>query len=87
METKAKWKDGHSRTLDYEPAASWSEIGDALGVSRQRAHAIFNSAMDKLLRGLNRRDINRETLVELLSKEPPRTVEPDAQSTRVHWLG
>lgn len=80
-------KNGHSRKLDYEPAASWAEIGEACGVSRQRAHQIFNGAMDKLLRGLNRHDINAETLVELLSKEPPRTVEPDAQSTRVHWLG
>ena len=86
METKAKWKDGHSRTLDYEPAASWSEIGAACGVSRQRAHAIFNSAMDKLLRGLNRYDINSQTLAELLAKEPEVTKEPDATSTRVNWV-
>ena len=87
METKAKWKDGHSRTLDYEPAASWSEIGAACGVSRQRAHAIFNSAMDKLLRGLNRHDISPGTIRELLAEEPKPAKEPDATSTRVHWVG
>lgn len=87
METKTKWKAGHSREfVELEPAASWTEIGAACGVSRQRAQAIYKTALAKLLRGLNRHDINAETLAELLAKEPEVTKEPDATSTRVNWV-
>ena len=88
MTDKAEWKQGHSRTsgLDYEPAMSWSEIGFHLGISRQRSQQAFKSGLEKLMRGLNRHDINVETIRELLSEEPTRTMEPDATSTRVHWM-
>ena len=89
MEESAKWKAGHSREHvepELQPAASWTEIGAACGVSRQRAQAIYKTALAKLLRGLNRHDISPETIRELLSREPPRPMEPDATSTRVHWM-
>ena len=87
MTDRAKWKQGHSRTFEYEPARSWSEIGSELGISRQRAQQAFKSGLDKLLRGLNRHDISPETIRELLAEEPQPAKEPDATSTRVHWVG
>ena len=78
-----KWKEGHSRGLDYVPARSFSEIAAELGISRQRAQQAFTSGLSKIVRGLNARDINPATIRELLSPEPRQEMEPDAAAKRV----
>ena len=70
-----------------KPHATFEQIGAEIGVSKQRAKQIYESAMGKIVRGLNRHDISPETIHELLATEPRQAKEPDAAATRVHWFG
>ena len=69
-----------------KPHATFEQIGAEIGVSKQRAKQIYESAMGKIVRGLNRHDINERTIAFLLATETEVLKEPDAPSARVHAM-
>ena len=76
-------RGGRSYTLEYVPAATWEECGEAIGVSRQRAQQMFVSSLDRIYRNLNRHDVNFDTIKELLAEEFGH--DPSEVVTRKGW--